>query len=126
MRLKRSVAAWLHWPLRHQRNDGRRTESTSREISRRRAFVIMAKASSASGLDAAVLTRALASSTSLTDDFVKNSDTILRLAMQSLFERLNSLCEGAIAVDEHARIVWINSKYIATLGLNSAQEALGR
>ena len=86
----------------------------------------MAKASSASGLDAAVLTRALASSTSLTDDFVKNSDTILRLAMQSLFERLNSLCEGAIAVDEHARIVWINSKYIATLGLNSAQEALGR
>jgi transcriptional regulator with PAS, ATPase and Fis domain len=46
--------------------------------------------------------------------------------MQSLFERLNNLCEGAIAVDAEARIVWINNKYLATLGLHCADEALGR
>ncbi|HXX85368.1 MAG TPA: sigma 54-interacting transcriptional regulator [Casimicrobiaceae bacterium] len=46
--------------------------------------------------------------------------------MRSLFERLNDLCEGALAVDAQARIVWINEKYVATLGLRSAREALGR
>ncbi|HEX4585592.1 MAG TPA: sigma 54-interacting transcriptional regulator [Burkholderiaceae bacterium] len=51
---------------------------------------------------------------------------IHRLAMQSLFERLDSLCEGAVAVDRHARIVWINEKYLATLGLASVRDALGR
>lgn len=64
--------------------------------------------------------------TKLSDDFVKNSDAILHLAMQSLFERLDSMCEGALAVDTQARIVWINTKYLATLGLHSAEEALGK
>ena len=62
----------------------------------------------------------------LSADFVRNSDAILRLAMKSLFDRLNDLCEGAVAVDESARIVWINNKYATTLGLKSAEEALGR
>jgi transcriptional regulator with PAS, ATPase and Fis domain len=62
----------------------------------------------------------------LSADFIRNSDAILRLAMKSLFDRLNDLCEGAVAVDESARIVWINNKYAATLGLKSAEEALGR
>jgi len=62
----------------------------------------------------------------LTDEFLRDSMAIHRLAMQSLFERLDSLCEGAVAVDRQARIVWINEKYLATLGLNSVHEALGR
>ena len=62
----------------------------------------------------------------LTEDFVRNSEAILRLAMRSLFERLNNMCEGAMAVDANARIVWISDKYVATLGLASAADALGR
>ncbi|HEY5309603.1 MAG TPA: hypothetical protein VIK97_13910, partial [Casimicrobiaceae bacterium] len=58
----------------------------------------------------------------LTAGFLKNSEAILRLAMRSLFERLNNMCEGAIAVDAQARIVWISDKYLATLGLTSAEE----
>ncbi len=64
--------------------------------------------------------------TTLTEDFVRNSEAILRLAMRSLFERLNNMCEGAIAVDANARIVWISDKYVATLGLASAADALGK
>ena len=36
------------------------------------------------------------------------------------------MCEGAIAVDAKARIVWISDKYVATLGLASAEDALGK
>ena len=74
----------------------------------------------------ATMPRQRAAVANLTEDFCRNSDAILRLAMRSLFERLNDLCEGALAVDAQARIVWINEKYVATLGLNSAEEALGR
>lgn len=62
----------------------------------------------------------------LTEDFVRDSDSILHLAMKSLFERLDKLCEGALAVDRQARIVWINEKYVSTLGLRSVEEAMGR
>ncbi len=62
----------------------------------------------------------------LSDEFLRDSVAIHRLAMQSLFERLDSLCEGAVAVDRQARIVWINEKYLATLGLTSVADALGR
>ncbi|MGH7962016.1 MAG: sigma 54-interacting transcriptional regulator, partial [Candidatus Binatia bacterium] len=62
----------------------------------------------------------------LTEDFIRDSDTILNLAVRSLFERLDSLCEGAIAVDTQARIVWVNQKYALKLGLHSPEEALGR
>src|SRR5450631_3295234 len=64
--------------------------------------------------------------TTLTKDFVRNSEAILRLAMRSLFEQLNNMCEGALAVDANARIVWISDKYVAMLGLASAADALGR
>jgi transcriptional regulator with PAS, ATPase and Fis domain len=46
--------------------------------------------------------------------------------MQTLFERLDSLCEGAIAVDLNARVVWMNDKYAKKLGLKSAGDAVGR
>jgi transcriptional regulator with PAS, ATPase and Fis domain len=62
----------------------------------------------------------------LSDEILRDSAAIHRLAMQSLFERLDSLCEGAVAVDRQARVVWINEKYLATLGLKSAHDALGR
>lgn len=65
-------------------------------------------------------------STKLTDDFLRDSDAIHKHAMRSLFERLDSLCEGAIAVDRQARIVWINDKYLSMLGLDHAQQALGK
>ncbi len=62
----------------------------------------------------------------LGDRFVHGSDEIRRVAMQTLFERLESLCEGAIAVDQQARVVWVNDKYARKLGLASVEEALGR
>jgi transcriptional regulator with PAS, ATPase and Fis domain len=62
----------------------------------------------------------------LSDEVLRDSVAIHRLAMQSLFERLDSLCEGAVAVDREARIAWINEKYLATLGLKSVRDALGR
>jgi transcriptional regulator with PAS, ATPase and Fis domain len=46
--------------------------------------------------------------------------------MKSLFERLDSLCEGAVAVDRQARIVWINEKYLSALRFGSMSEALGK
>jgi transcriptional regulator with PAS, ATPase and Fis domain len=51
---------------------------------------------------------------------------VYRVAMKSLFERLESLCEGAVAVDTRARIVWISDKYVKLLGLDTTADALGR
>lgn len=62
----------------------------------------------------------------ITPDVLKDSESIHRLAMQSLFERLDKLCEGALAVDKDARIVWINEKYAHKLGLGSAVDAIGK
>jgi transcriptional regulator with PAS, ATPase and Fis domain len=62
----------------------------------------------------------------LSGDFYANSVKIHERAMRSLFDQLNSLCEGAIAVDRQARIVWINDKYVGTLGLQNAHDALGQ
>jgi len=62
----------------------------------------------------------------LEERFLNGADEIRRLAMQTLFERLDSLCEGAIAVDQQARVVWMNDKYARKLGLVSADAALGR
>src|ERR1700679_415469 len=46
--------------------------------------------------------------------------------METLFERLESLCEGAIAIDRTGRVVYVNEKYLPALGLALASEALGR
>jgi len=62
----------------------------------------------------------------LEERFLNEADEIRRLAMQTLFERLDSLCEGALAVDQQARIVWINDKYAKKLGLPSIEAAIGR
>src|SRR5260370_41419839 len=62
----------------------------------------------------------------LTDEFLRDSVAIHRLAMQSLFERLDSLCEGAVAVDRQARVVWVKEKYLGTPGLTRGADGLGR
>lgn len=47
-------------------------------------------------------------------------------AMETLFERLEHLCEGAIAIDRGGRVVYVNEKYVHAIGLAHASEALGR
>lgn len=47
-------------------------------------------------------------------------------AMVTLFERLEHLCEGAIAIDRGGRVIYVNEKYLASLGLKHATEAIGR
>jgi transcriptional regulator with PAS, ATPase and Fis domain len=47
-------------------------------------------------------------------------------AMETLFERLENLCEGAIAIDRAGRVVYVNEKYLPSLGLRHASEAIGR
>jgi transcriptional regulator with PAS, ATPase and Fis domain len=59
-------------------------------------------------------------------EFGRDSHGLLKLAMESLFERLNSICEGALAVDRQARVVWIADKYVSLLGLANAEQAIGR
>ena len=62
----------------------------------------------------------------ITEAFLQDSEAIHKHAMASLFEQLDSLCEGAITVDRKGRIAWINDKYLAMLGLSHAGAALGQ
>src|ERR1700758_1956882 len=57
---------------------------------------------------------------------VSNPEAIRARAMETLFERLESLCEGAIAIDRSGRVVYVNEKYLPALGLKHASQALGR
>mgnify|MGYP003599966984 FL=1 len=59
-------------------------------------------------------------------DALRDYTQIRRLAMQSLFDSLDTLCEGTVVVDLEARIVWINERYAKRLGANSAAEAIGK
>ena len=65
-------------------------------------------------------------STHMTAAVLQDSDAIHKHAMASLFEQLDSLCEGAITVDRKGRIAWINDKYLAMLGIGHARDALGQ
>src|SRR3954470_7872501 len=51
-------------------------------------------------------------------------DSIQREGMQSLLKLFNDSCEGTIAVDQQARIAWINDKYANFLGLKNADDAV--
>lgn len=57
---------------------------------------------------------------------VADPEVIRARAMESLFERLESLCEGAIAIDAAGQVVYVNEKYLPSLGLHHASEAIGR
>ncbi len=55
-----------------------------------------------------------------------SAESIRALAMRSLFDRLEDLCEGAVAVDMDARVAWINDKYARRVGLAHPGLAVGR
>jgi transcriptional regulator with PAS, ATPase and Fis domain len=57
---------------------------------------------------------------------VADPEVIRARAMESLFERLESLCEGAIAIDTAGQVVYVNEKYLPALGLDHVSEAIGR
>ena len=65
------------------------------------------------------------SKTSLTDTLL-DLDNVRRRSMRSLFDSLESLCEGTVVVDRDARVVWINERYATRLGAISASDAVGR
>jgi len=48
------------------------------------------------------------------------------VAMPLLFDHLNAQCEGTIAVNRQARIVWINDKYAQKLGIADPRSVLGK
>jgi transcriptional regulator with PAS, ATPase and Fis domain len=58
--------------------------------------------------------------------FVSDPDFIHARAMATLFERLEQLCEGAIAIDRAGTVVYVNEKYLPALGLRHTSEAIGR
>src|SRR6516164_2581137 len=57
---------------------------------------------------------------------VSDPDLIRARAMESLFERLENLCEGAIAIDRAGSVVYVNEKYLPSLGLKHVSQALRR
>lgn len=48
------------------------------------------------------------------------------VAMPLLFDHLDAQCEGTIAVNRQARIVWINDKYAQKVGIADPRTALGK
>ena len=48
------------------------------------------------------------------------------VAMPLLFDHLNAQCEGTIAVNRQARIVWINDKYAEKVGISDPRSVLGK
>lgn len=46
---------------------------------------------------------------------VSDPESVRARAMETLFERLESLCEGAIAIDRVGRVVYVNEKYLHSL-----------
>ncbi|MEF7613822.1 sigma 54-interacting transcriptional regulator [Aquincola sp. MAHUQ-54] len=57
-------------------------------------------------------------------DAADRGESFRQLAMRSLFDRLEALCEGSVAVDREARVTWINAKYARRFGLE-AEAAVG-
>ena len=49
-----------------------------------------------------------------------------KVAMPLLFDHLNAQCEGTIAVNRQARIVWINDKYAEKVGIRDPRSVLGK
>lgn len=53
-------------------------------------------------------------------------DDLRQLASQSLLAHFADLCEGAVIVDEQARVVWMNDQYPARLGVRDPVATIGR
>jgi len=60
------------------------------------------------------------------DAFGISADAVRTVAMKSLFDRLEALCEGAVAVNTDAKIIWINKKYAEKCGLPDDRAAVGK
>jgi transcriptional regulator with PAS, ATPase and Fis domain len=60
----------------------------------------------------------------LTQLFTENPEGLMNLATPALLQRLEDICEGTIAVDAEARIVWINERYLQIMGLPPDPQAL--
>lgn len=56
----------------------------------------------------------------------KDAKAVHVQAVQSLFALFEEMCEGAIAVDRNAQIVWINQKYRSLLGVDETDYVIGR
>jgi transcriptional regulator with PAS, ATPase and Fis domain len=61
-----------------------------------------------------------------TAGIVANDGAVHKQAVKSLFDLFEAMCEGALAVDTEARIVWINEKYRTLLGVGEREEVIGR
>jgi|SRR3990167_362906 len=48
------------------------------------------------------------------------------VAMPLLFDHLNAQCEGTIAVNRQARIVWINDKYAEKVSIEDPRSVLAK
>ena len=48
---------------------------------------------------------------------LQDPSKIQQKAMQSMFDCFEGLCEGTVIVDRDARVVWINDRYAARLGI---------
>ena len=59
-------------------------------------------------------------------DLLKDAGRIRGEALQSVFELLEGICEGALVVDKDARIVWMSEKYAHKLGLKHAADSVGQ
>ena len=59
-------------------------------------------------------------------DMPVDAGAIHQHAVRSLFQMLESICEGAVVVDREARIVWISDKYRVLLGLRPDAPVLGK
>ncbi|MFO8141144.1 MAG: sigma 54-interacting transcriptional regulator [Marinobacter sp.] len=56
----------------------------------------------------------------------KNKSGLTRDLIEALFPMFEAASAGAIAVDRHARITWINSSYAHLLGLGDPARAVGK
>ena len=61
-----------------------------------------------------------------TGKFLGDAQGLRRQAVQSLFQALEPQCEGGVAVDRDARIVWINDKCRSLLEIPENRDVIGR
>jgi len=59
-------------------------------------------------------------------DLLKDAGRIRGEALQSVFDLLEGMSEGALVVDKEARIVWMSEKYAHKLGLRTAADSIGQ
>ena len=53
------------------------------------------------------------------------ADSLRELATRTLLARFADMCEGAVIVDAEARVVWMNERYPARLGIADPAAAIG-